>query len=94
MTKNMIISKIAKRNGIDRITVKIVVDDFMDVVKADLINGKNVYLRRFGSFMIKHRKAKKARDLRRNTTIIIPAHNIPVFKPSKKFMQEVKDKTK
>ena len=66
----------------------------MDAVKASMINGENVYLRGFGSFTIKKRAEKTGRNISRNTTIIIPAHNIPAFKPAKTFMGEVKVKVK
>jgi DNA-binding protein HU-beta len=66
----------------------------METVKANLVKGNNVYLRGFGSFVIKRRAEKTARNISRNTTIIIPAHNIPSFKPSKSFVSKVKDAKK
>lgn len=66
------------------------VEKFMEVVKDSLANGENVYLRGFGSFIVKVRSEKTARNISKNTTIIIPEHKIPAFKPAKVFMEEVK----
>ena len=65
-------------------------EQFMDSVKSSLAKGDNVYLRGFGSFIVKKRAQKTARNISKNTTIIIPEHNIPAFKPAKTFMGEVK----
>lgn len=64
----------------------------METVKDTMIGGENVYLRGFGSFIIKRRAEKTGRNISKNTTIIIPAHNIPAFKPAKTFVNEVKSK--
>jgi len=85
MTKAEVISKIAKNTGIEKLMVQSVVESFMDNVKESLIEGENVYLRGFGSFVVKHRAEKKARNISKNTTITIPARNIPAFKPAKSF---------
>jgi DNA-binding protein HU-beta len=90
MTKADIVSEIAKTTGLDRANVLTTVEKFMDVVKDSLISGENVYLRGFGSFIIKVRSEKTARNISKNTTIIIPEHKIPAFKPAKVFMEEVK----
>lgn len=90
MTKADIVSEIAKTTGIDRVSVLETVEKFMEVVKDSLINGENVYLRGFGSFIIKTRSEKTARNISKNTTIIIPEHKIPAFKPAKSFVEEVK----
>ncbi|MCM1309566.1 MAG: integration host factor subunit beta [Bacteroides sp.] len=90
MTKADIVSEIAKTTGIDRVNVLETVEKFMEVVKDSLINGENVYLRGFGSFIIKTRSEKTARNISKNTTIIIPEHKIPAFKPAKSFVEEVK----
>ena len=66
----------------------------METVKDSLVNGKNVYFRGFGSFIVKERAEKTARNISKNTTIIIPAHNIPSFKPAKTFVSKVKDNVK
>ena len=91
MTKADIVNEIAKRTGVDKTSVLATVESFMDVVKDSLANDDNVYLRGFGSFIVKRRAQKTARNISKNTTIIIPAHNIPAFKPSKTFVSQVKD---
>ena len=90
MTKADIVNEIAKSTGIDRVTALAVVEAFMDEVKGALSNDKNVYLRGFGSFILKKRAQKTARNISKNTTIIIPEHNIPAFKPAKTFVVSVK----
>ena len=90
MTKADIVNEISKTTGIEKGAVLETVEKFMEVVKDSLANGENVYLRGFGSFIIKKRSEKTARNISRNTTIIIPEHNIPAFKPAKVFMEEVK----
>ena len=94
MTKAEIIAEIASKTGIGRVTVKATVEAFMDSIKESLINRDNVYLRGFGSFIIKKRAEKTGRVISKNTTVIIPAHNIPAFKPAKIFTDEVKTKVK
>ncbi|WP_290374641.1 HU family DNA-binding protein [Paramuribaculum intestinale] len=89
MTKAEIVNEIAKTTGIDKASVLEVVEQFMVVVKDSLAHGENVYLRGFGSFMVKQRAEKTARNISKNTTIIIPAHNIPAFKPADIFKEEV-----
>jgi DNA-binding protein HU-beta len=79
MTKADIVNEIAKETGIDKLTVLKTVEAFMDNVKGSLSKGDNVYLRGFGSFIVKQRAQKTARNISKNTTIIIPAHNIPSF---------------
>lgn len=86
MTKAEIVNEIAKKTGIDRSTVLSTVESFMEVVKDSLSKNENVYLRSFGSFIVKTRAEKTARNISKNTTIIIPAHTIPAFKPSKSFV--------
>ena len=90
MTKADIVNEIAKRTGAQKNEVLSTVECFMEVVKESLVKGENVYLRGFGSFIIKRREEKTARNISKNTTIIIPAHNIPSFKPAKSFLAEVK----
>jgi DNA-binding protein HU-beta len=89
MTKADIINEIAKGTGIEKITVQKTVEAFMEHLKGSMIKGNNVYLRGFGSFIVKKRAEKTARNISRNTTIIIPAHYIPAFKPAKSFVEEV-----
>ncbi len=90
MTKADIVNEISKSTGIDKATVLETVEKFMEAVKDSLANGENVYLRGFGSFIIKTRSQKTARNISKSTTIIIPEHNIPAFKPAKVFMDVVK----
>lgn len=90
MTKADIVNEITKNTGIDKATVLATLEAFMDTVKDSLSNEENVYLRGFGSFIIKKRAQKTARNISRNTTIIIPKHNIPAFKPAKTFTIAVK----
>lgn len=89
MTKADIVNEIAKTTGIDKSAVLSVVEQLMIVVKESLAHGENVYLRGFGSFIVKTRAEKTARNISKNTTILIPAHNIPAFKPANFFKEEV-----
>ncbi len=91
MTKADIVNEISKNTGIEKVIVQRTVEEFMSTVKDGLVKGENVYLRGFGSFIIKERAEKTARNISKNTTITIPAHKIPAFKPSKTFVSEVKD---
>ena len=90
MTKSEIVKEISARTGIDSKAVLAVVEGFMTEVKTSLGKEENVYLRGFGSFIVKKRAQKTARNISKNTTMIIPAHNIPVFKPSEEFLTMVK----
>lgn len=90
MTKADVVNEIAKNTGIDKATVLATVESFMEVIKGSLANKENVYLRGFGSFVVKERAQKTARNISKNTTIIIPAHSIPSFKPAKTFVSNVK----
>ena len=89
MTKADIVNEIAKKTGIDRVTVLTTVEAFMNSVKDSLDREQNVYLRGFGSFILKKRAEKTARNISKNTTLIIPEHNIPAFKPAKSFLQSI-----
>lgn len=90
MTKAEVVNDIYKKTGVDRETALEVVEAFMEAVKDSLVRGENVYLRGFGSFIIKERAEKTARNISQKTTIIIPKRRIPAFKPSKIFTSEVK----
>ncbi|MDR3128959.1 MAG: HU family DNA-binding protein [Tannerellaceae bacterium] len=94
MTKADVVNEIAVETGIDKTSVLASVDAFMDVVKRHMLTGENVYFRGFGTFLIKKRREKTARNISRNTTIIIPEHNVPAFKPSKTFLHQVSDTVK
>jgi DNA-binding protein HU-beta len=90
MTKADVVNEIAKNTGISKDDVLKTVEAFMETVKVSLTKEENVYLRGFGSFIVKKRAKKTARNISKNTTIIIPEHNIPAFKPSKEFVAKLK----
>ncbi len=92
MTKADIVSNISEKLGLEKNDVQATVESFMEEVKNSLESGDNVYLRGFGSFIVKTRAAKTGRNISKNTTIQIPAHNIPAFKPAKVFLEGVKTK--
>lgn len=94
MTKADIVNQIAETTGIEKVAVQATVEAFMKTVKESMSNGQNVYLRGFGSFIVKKRAQKKGRNISKNTTIVIPAHYIPAFKPAKTFVNLVKKKVK
>ena len=91
MTKADIINGITESTGIAKKDVAVVVESFMEAIKSSLLDNKeNVYLRGFGSFIVKHRAEKTARNISKNTTISIPEHDFPAFKPAKTFVEEMK----
>ncbi|HIV33046.1 HU family DNA-binding protein [Alistipes sp.] len=90
MTKADIVSEIAKSTGVEKVQVQAIVEAFMESIKTSLTNNNNVYLRGFGSFIVKKRATKVARNISKNTTITIPEHNIPAFKPAKSFAAKMK----
>jgi DNA-binding protein HU-beta len=94
MTKADIVNEISKNTGIEKTQVQKTVEAFMEGVKDSLSEGNNVYLRGFGSFIVKKRAEKTARNISKNETIIIPEHFIPAFKPAKTFVGKVKDNVK
>tara|TARA_B110000003_G_scaffold200674_1_gene199314 strand:- start:1676 stop:1969 length:294 start_codon:yes stop_codon:yes gene_type:complete len=94
MTKAEIVAKISNELGIEKGDVLATVESFMSEVKGSLETGENVYLRGFGSFIIKTRAEKIGRNISKNTSIKIPAHNTPSFKPSKVFVEGVKSKVR
>ena len=91
MTKAEIVNEVAKATGIEKTQVQTVVEAFMENVKDSLVKGNPVYLRGFGSFIIKHRAQKAARNITKKSTMVIPAHDIPAFKPAKVFVAAVKE---
>ena len=90
MTKAEIVNEVAKSTGLEKAQVLAVVEEFTSVVKGSIIAGEPVYLRGFGSFILKKRAQKTARNISKNTTLVIPAHDIPYFKPCKDFLKQVK----
>jgi DNA-binding protein HU-beta len=94
MTKADVVTEIVQETGLDKNEALKAIEAFMTSIKNSLANGQNVYLRGFGSFIVKERAEKTGRNISKNTTIIIPAHNIPSFKPAKTFVEDVKSKVK
>ncbi|MBO4603356.1 MAG: integration host factor subunit beta [Salinivirgaceae bacterium] len=94
MTKADIVNEISKNTGIEKVTVQKTVEALMDNIKSSLENGENVYLRGFGSFALKKRAKKTARNISKNTSLVIPEHFIPSFKPAKTFKTNVKSNVK
>ena len=92
MTKADLVEQIAYKTGVDRAVVLTVTEAFMKSVKGSIEKGENVYLRGFGSFIVKTRAAKTGRNISKNVPVQIPAHNIPAFKPAKVFTENVKSK--
>lgn len=90
MTKADLVANISDKLGMEKGDVQATIESFMEEVKTSLEGGDNVYLRGFGSFIIKTRAEKTGRNISKNTTIKIPAHNIPAFKPAKVFLEGVK----
>lgn len=90
MTKADVIAEIAEKTGIDKADVTTSIEAFFSVVKNSMSNGENIYVRGFGSFVNKKRARKIARNISRNTAIIIDEHYIPSFKPSKVFVEKIK----
>ena len=95
MTKAEIINQISEQTGVAKKDVATTVEAYMETIRTSLAENKeNVYLRGFGTFIVKRRAQKTARNISKNTTIIIPAHNIPSFKPAKTFVNDVKKSVK
>lgn len=94
MTKADLVNDIAEKTGLEKNEVQTTVEAFMSSIRKSLEKGENVYLRGFGSFVVKTRAQKTGRNILKNTTIVIPAHNIPSFKPAKSFMENVKNGVK
>jgi DNA-binding protein HU-beta len=92
MTKADIVKKISESTGIENLTVQKTIEYFMETVKDSLTDNRNVYLRGFGSFIVKKRAKKVARNISKNTTVIIPEHFVPSFKPADVFVEQVKNK--
>ncbi|HET6244193.1 MAG: integration host factor subunit beta [Bacteroidetes bacterium] len=94
MTKADLVAEISEKTGIEKLAVQTTVEAFMKSIKTSLEKERNVYLRGFGSFIVKKRAEKTGRNISKNTTIIIPAHNIPSFKPAKSFVEKIKKNVK
>ena len=94
MTKTDIVNEISEKTGIEKIVVQTTVEAFMKSIRTSMTEGKNVYLRGFGTFVVKKRAEKIGRNISKNTTVVIPAHFIPAFKPAKVFSDRVKRNVK
>ena len=94
MTKAEIVSKVSERTGVEKVTALAVVEAFMGEVRSSISSNQSVFLRGFGTFNPKKRAEKTGRNISKNTTIIIPAHHIPAFKPAKVFVKQVKESLK
>jgi len=94
MTKAEIISEIVNKTGIEKPSVTATIEAIMETIKASMVKGENVYLRGFGTFLLKTRAVKTGRNISKNTSVKIPAHMVPAFKPSKDFVGEVKSKVR
>lgn len=94
MTKAEVISKISEQTGIDKADVQVTVEALFSVIKNSMADGENIYVRGFGSFVNKKRARKVARNISKNTAIIIDEHFVPNFKPSKVFIEKIKNSTK
>lgn len=94
MTKDELANEIARKTGVNKFEVIKTVESMMETIKSNMARNQNIYLRGFGTFLVKKRAKKTARNISKNTTVIIPEHFVPVFKPSKEFISGVKDKRK
>ena len=90
MTKIELVREIASKTGLSTKDAMVIIESLMETIKTSMTNGEEVFLRGFGSFIIKHRADKTARDISKNTTVIVPAHDIPAFRPAKEFLDKVK----
>ena len=94
MTKSDIVNEIVNKTGIEKVVVQSVVESLMETIKGSMIKGENIYLRGFGSFVVKKRAEKIGRNITKKTSMKIPAHMIPFIKFSKEFTEEVSNKVK
>lgn len=91
MTKAEVIAEISQKTGVDKSDVSVTLEAFFKVIKNSLMEGENIYVRGFGSFIVKKRAQKVARIISKNKSIVIPEHYIPSFKPAKTFVEKVKN---
>lgn len=89
MTKAEIVQEISAKTGVDRKAALNIVEALMETIKGSLESGEEVFLRGFGSFVIKHRAEKTARNISKNVTMIVPEHDIPAFRPAKEFVEKM-----
>ncbi|HLW21068.1 MAG TPA: HU family DNA-binding protein [Cyclobacteriaceae bacterium] len=94
VTKAEVIAKISEKTGIQKDDVTQTIEAFFKVVKDSMSEGENIYVRGFGSFVNKKRAKKIARNISKNTAIVIDEHYVPAFKPSKVFIEKIKNSKK
>ena len=92
MRKSDLINNISDKTGIPKVDVLVTVETLIKEIKGNIAKGENIYIRGFGSFITKKRAAKIGRNIKKNTAVEIPAHFIPAFKPSKEFVEQIKEK--
>ena len=92
MTKQDLVNEVSKNTGIEKIAVEKTIEALMETVRVSMAKNQNIYLRGFGTFLVKKRAKKTARNISKNTTVIIPEHFVPTFKPSKEFVNKIKSK--
>lgn len=92
MRKADLINRISEKTGVPKVDVLVSVENMIKVIKGSLSDGENVYLRGFGSFIVKKRAAKIGRNIKKNTAVAIPEHYIPAFRPAQEFLDEIKNK--
>lgn len=90
MTKAELAKEISLKTGTDKKEALQIIECLMETIKTSMTNGEEVFLRGFGSFIIKRRAEKTARDISKNTTIVVPAHDVPMFRPAKEFLEKLK----
>lgn len=94
MTKAELVSEIEINTGIEKPAVEAVIESLMSTIKKTMAGGENIYLRGFGTFLLKKRAEKTGRNITKNTTVKIAAHMIPAFKPAKEFTSDIKSRVK
>ena len=92
MTKQDLVNEVSKSTGVEKITVEKTIEALMETVRVSMAKNQNIYLRGFGTFLVKKRANKTARNISKNTTVIIPEHFVPTFKPAKEFVDKIKSK--
>lgn len=91
MRKADLVAAVSEKTGVPKVDVLVSLETFFKEVKDSLADGENVYIRGFGSFIVKKRAKKIGRHIKKNVAIEIPEHFIPAFKPAKVFVEQVKD---
>ena len=92
MTKQDLVNEVSKSTGVEKITVEKTIEALMETVRVSMAKNQNIYLRGFGTYLVKKRAMKTARNISKNTTVIVPEHFVPTFKPAKEFVNKIKSK--